>query len=61
MKLQELQYLTTLKCMLRYLLFNFFNLQFIFQTGIAHRRLKPLLGLIDPENTKTMPKEVAST
>lgn len=28
------------------------------KTGIAHRMLRPTLGLIDPENTKTMPKSV---
>jgi hydroxyacid-oxoacid transhydrogenase len=28
------------------------------KTGIAHRLLRPVLGLIDPENTKTMPKSV---
>jgi hydroxyacid-oxoacid transhydrogenase len=30
------------------------------KTGIAHRRLKPTLGLLDPENTRTMPPEVAA-
>ena len=25
------------------------------KTGIAHRRLKPLLGILDPENTRSMP------
>jgi len=30
------------------------------KTGIAHRRLKPTLGLLDPENTRTMPAEVAA-
>ncbi|MEX2303602.1 MAG: hydroxyacid-oxoacid transhydrogenase [Bryobacterales bacterium] len=30
------------------------------KTGIAHRRLKPTLGLLDPENTRTMPSEVAA-
>jgi hydroxyacid-oxoacid transhydrogenase len=30
------------------------------KTGIAHRRLKPTLGLIDPENTRTMPPMVAA-
>jgi hydroxyacid-oxoacid transhydrogenase len=30
------------------------------KTGIAHRNLKPTLGLIDPENTKTMPAMVAT-
>src|SRR5712672_3332315 len=30
------------------------------KTGIAHRRLKPLLGILDPENTRSMPREVAA-
>jgi hydroxyacid-oxoacid transhydrogenase len=30
------------------------------KTGIAHRRLKPTLGIIDPENTRTMPSAVAA-
>jgi hydroxyacid-oxoacid transhydrogenase len=30
------------------------------KTGIANRYLKPTLGLIDPENTKTMPAMVAT-
>jgi len=30
------------------------------KTGIAHRRLKPTLGLIDPENTRTLPPMVAA-
>ena len=30
------------------------------KTGIAHRRLKPLLGIVDPENTKTLPAAVAA-
>jgi hydroxyacid-oxoacid transhydrogenase len=29
------------------------------KTGVAHRRLKPTLGILDPENTRTMPSEVA--
>lgn len=29
------------------------------KTGIAHRRLKPTLGLIDPDNTRTLPSAVA--
>lgn len=29
------------------------------KTGIAHRSLKPSLGIIDPDNTKTLPAEVA--
>jgi len=31
------------------------------KTGIAHRRLKPTLGLIDPENTRTLPRAVAAS
>jgi hydroxyacid-oxoacid transhydrogenase len=31
------------------------------KTGIANRRLKPTLGLLDPENTRTMPPEVAAS
>lgn len=31
------------------------------KTGIAHRRLKPTIGLIDPDNTKTLPPEVAAS
>jgi hydroxyacid-oxoacid transhydrogenase len=31
------------------------------KTGIANRRLKPTLGLLDPENTRTMPREVAAS
>jgi hydroxyacid-oxoacid transhydrogenase len=31
------------------------------KTGIAHRRLKPVLGLLDPENTRTMPPQVAAS
>ena len=30
------------------------------KTGIAHRRLKPMLGIVDPENTMTMPRMVAA-
>ena len=30
------------------------------KTGIASRRLKPSLGLLDPENTRTMPAQVAA-
>jgi hydroxyacid-oxoacid transhydrogenase len=30
------------------------------KTGIAHRRLKPTLGLIDPQNTRTLPPAVAA-
>jgi hydroxyacid-oxoacid transhydrogenase len=31
------------------------------KTGIAHRRLKPVLGLLDPANTRSMPPEVAAS
>ena len=31
------------------------------KTGIASRRLKPTLGLLDPENTRTMPRQVAAS
>jgi hydroxyacid-oxoacid transhydrogenase len=31
------------------------------KTGIASRRLKPTLGLIDPDNTRTMPSQVAAS
>jgi hydroxyacid-oxoacid transhydrogenase len=31
------------------------------KTGIAHRRLKPLLGILDPDNTRSMPAQVAAT
>jgi hydroxyacid-oxoacid transhydrogenase len=31
------------------------------KTGIASRRLKPALGLLDPENTRTMPPPVAAS
>jgi hydroxyacid-oxoacid transhydrogenase len=31
------------------------------KTGIAHRRLKPTLGLIDPDNTHTLPPMVAAS
>ena len=30
------------------------------KTGIAHRRLKPTLGIVDPENTRTLPPAVAA-
>jgi hydroxyacid-oxoacid transhydrogenase len=30
------------------------------KTGIAHRRLKPTLGYLDPDNTRTMPPQVAA-
>jgi hydroxyacid-oxoacid transhydrogenase len=31
------------------------------KTGIAHRYLKPTLGLVDPENTRSMPAMVATS
>ena len=31
------------------------------KTGIASRLLKPTLGLVDPENTRTLPPEVAAS
>lgn len=31
------------------------------KTGIASRRLKPTLGILDPENTRTTPPEVAAS
>ena len=30
------------------------------KTGIAHRNLKPTLGLLDPEHTRTMPSQVVA-
>ncbi len=30
------------------------------KTGIAHRYLRPVMGIIDPENTRTMPRMVAA-
>jgi hydroxyacid-oxoacid transhydrogenase len=30
------------------------------KTGIAHRRLKPTLGILDPDNTRTLPANVAA-
>jgi len=30
------------------------------KTGIASRRLKPTLGILDPDNTRTMPPQVAA-
>lgn len=30
------------------------------KTGIAHRALRPVLGIIDPHNTRTLPKMVAA-
>ncbi|MEE2658393.1 MAG: hydroxyacid-oxoacid transhydrogenase [Candidatus Latescibacterota bacterium] len=31
------------------------------KTGIAHRRLKPTLGIVDPDNTRSLPPEVAAS
>jgi len=31
------------------------------KTGIAHRYLKPVLGIVDPENTRTLPPAVAAS
>lgn len=31
------------------------------KTGIAHRRLRPTLGMVDPENTRTLPPAVAAS
>ncbi len=31
------------------------------KTGIAHRRLKPTLGIVDPDNTRTLPPVVAAS
>lgn len=31
------------------------------KTGIANRRLKPTIGMLDPDNTRTMPPEVAAS
>src|SRR5213078_1210123 len=31
------------------------------KTGIANRRLKPTLGYLDPDNTRTLPPEVAAS
>ena len=31
------------------------------KTGIAHRMLKPTLGILDPDNTRTLPAEVAAS
>ena len=31
------------------------------KTGIAHRALRPMLGIVDPDNTRTMPPMVAAS
>jgi hydroxyacid-oxoacid transhydrogenase len=30
------------------------------KTGIAHRALRPLIGIVDPDNTRTLPRMVAA-
>jgi hydroxyacid-oxoacid transhydrogenase len=30
------------------------------KTGIAHRALRPVMGIVDPENTRTLPRTVAA-
>ena len=39
-------------------IFHFLELKA--KTGIAHRALRPLMGRVDPENTRTLPKMVAA-
>lgn len=39
-------------------IFDFLELKA--KTGIAHRALRPVMGLVDPENTRTLPKMVAA-
>jgi hydroxyacid-oxoacid transhydrogenase len=31
------------------------------KTGISHRRLKPILGIVDPDNTRTQPPLIAAS
>lgn len=31
------------------------------KTGIAHRALRPVLGILDPDNTRTLPKMIAAS
>lgn len=38
--------------------FDFLDLHV--KTGIAHRSLRPLLGIVDPDNTRTLPRMVAA-
>ena len=40
-------------------IFDFLELKA--KTGIAHRHLRPWLGIVDPENTRTMPPLVAAS
>jgi hydroxyacid-oxoacid transhydrogenase len=30
------------------------------KTGIAHRALRPVMGIVDPENTRTLPRTIAA-
>jgi hydroxyacid-oxoacid transhydrogenase len=30
------------------------------KTGIAHRALRPVMGIVDPDNTRTLPRMVAA-
>ncbi|MFC2063364.1 hydroxyacid-oxoacid transhydrogenase [Chloroflexota bacterium] len=39
-------------------IFNFIGIHA--KTGIAHRFLRPILGIVDPNNTKSLPKMVAA-
>ncbi len=39
-------------------IFDFLAMQA--KTGIAHRALRPVMGIIDPDNTRTLPKMVAA-
>jgi hydroxyacid-oxoacid transhydrogenase len=36
-------------------------IEMLAKTGIASRRLNPTLGMLDPENTRTMPPQVAAS
>jgi len=36
-------------------------LQMHTKTGIAHRALRPVMGILDPDNTRTMPKMIAAS
>ena len=40
-------------------IFDFVEMQA--KTGIAHRHLKPTLGIVDPDNTRTLPPAVAAS
>ena len=39
-------------------IFDFLEMQA--KTGIAHRALRPVMGIVDPDNTRTLPKMVAA-